>query len=104
MGELREWTKEGKNRTEECSFERMESKLNLSGLSPLFVGIQKSFFLCQNMAYEVMRFALRNIPEERRCRVLSGGTSSVLQNAQIASRAHPPSYSKSGGFVPLMVH
>jgi len=56
VGELREWTKEGKNRTEECSFERMESKLNLSGLSPLFVGIQKIVLLMSKYAirsYEI---------------------------------------------------
>ena len=32
---------EGRTGTEECSFERTESELNLSGLFPLFVGIQK---------------------------------------------------------------
>jgi len=40
-----------------------------------------------------MRSALYNIPEERRCHVLSGGTTSVLQNAQIASGARLSSYS-----------
>jgi len=46
-------------------------------------------YVKQNIPHEVMKSGLYNIPEGRRCHVLSGGNSSVLQSAQLASWSPP---------------